>query len=215
MPYVLITVAAPVYLKSLGQLKPVHVAGCVASLVLLAIPAVGSVYPVPPAPVMYFPYLYLAYLAVGIVWILAFYRRQPSASVTVREDLQLAHDRFTGAAAARVVRGGGAITVAQQASGEPSPDAVPCGPRVAVTLWEAGQRRAVEAYEGESLMVALKRAGLGLLAVCGGKGACGTCRVAFPPRMGGAAAEPDKRELAPSRPSQGRRRTSVCPAGSC
>jgi hypothetical protein len=37
---------------------------------------------------------------VGIVWILAFYRRQPSASVSVREDLQLVHDRFTTATAA-------------------------------------------------------------------------------------------------------------------
>ena len=99
VPYVLITVAAPVYLKSLGQLKPIHVGGCIASLVLLAIPAVGSVYPVPPAPVMYFPYLYLAYLAVGVVWILTFYRRQPSASVSVREDLQLVHDRFSATAA--------------------------------------------------------------------------------------------------------------------
>ena len=87
-------------------------------------------------------------------------------------------------------------TVAQRASGEPSPDALPPpGPRVAVMLWEAGQPRAVEAHEGESLMVVLKRAGLGLLAVCGGKGACGTCRVAFPPQWAGRLAEPEKREL--------------------
>jgi L-asparagine transporter-like permease len=98
--YGLITVAAPVYLKNLGQLKTRDKLGCAASLVLLAIPAVGSVYPVPPAPVMYFPYLVLAYLAVGIVWILSFYRRRPSASVSIRQDLQLAHDRFTGTAAA-------------------------------------------------------------------------------------------------------------------
>ena len=86
-------------------------------------------------------------------------------------------------------------TVAQQASGEPSPDATALGPLVAVTLWEAGQCRAVEAHEGESLMVALKRAGLGLLAVCGGKGACGTCRVVFPQEWAGRLAEPEKREL--------------------
>ncbi|HEX3756967.1 MAG TPA: 2Fe-2S iron-sulfur cluster-binding protein [Rhizomicrobium sp.] len=88
-----------------------------------------------------------------------------------------------------------AQTVTQQASGAPSPDAVPLGPRVAVTLWEAGQARAVEAHQGESLMVALKRAGLGLLAVCGGKGACGTCRVAFAPQWSQQLTEPDKREL--------------------
>jgi amino acid transporter len=100
VPYILITIAAPVYLKSLGQLRTIDVAGCVASLALLAVPAVGSVYPIPPAPVMYFPYLYLAYLAIGIAWILSFHRRQPSASISIREDLQVAHDRFTGAAAA-------------------------------------------------------------------------------------------------------------------
>ena len=43
--YALITVAAPVYLKRLGELKARDIAACAAALVLLAIPAVGSVYP--------------------------------------------------------------------------------------------------------------------------------------------------------------------------
>jgi len=34
---------------------------------LMIIPAVGSVYPVPPAPVSYFPYVFLAYLFCGIM----------------------------------------------------------------------------------------------------------------------------------------------------
>ena len=93
--YCLVTIAAPVYLKRLGELRPRDVAGCVAAVVLLAIPAVGSVYPIPDPPVTYFPYLFLAYLAIGIGWIFLFYRRQPSASVSAREDLQLAHDRFS------------------------------------------------------------------------------------------------------------------------
>jgi ferredoxin len=74
-------------------------------------------------------------------------------------------------------------------SGELSPDAV------AVTLWEGGLPRAIEAHDGEPLMFALKRAGLGLLAVCGGKGACGTCRVAFPEEWAARLAPPEKREL--------------------
>jgi ferredoxin len=81
------------------------------------------------------------------------------------------------------------------ASGETSPDAAPPGPPIAVTLWEAGQPRAVEAFEGEALMVALKRAGLGLLAVCGGKGACGTCKVAFPHEWALLLPAPEMREL--------------------
>ena len=98
--YGLITVAAPVYLKKLGELKTRDKLGCAASLLLLAIPAVGSVYPLPPAPVLYFPYMFLVYLAIGIAWILSFYKHQPSASATIRQDLQLEHDRFSTPVAA-------------------------------------------------------------------------------------------------------------------
>jgi len=88
-----------------------------------------------------------------------------------------------------------AEVVAQDASGVCPPEAE--GPKVpvTVTLYECGIDRLVEAYEGESLMVALKRAGLPLLAVCGGKGACGTCKVAFPPHWVSKLTEPEKREL--------------------
>jgi amino acid transporter len=95
--YCLVTVAAPVYLKRLGELKGRDIAGCVAALVLLAIPAVGSVYPIPDPPVTYFPYLFLVYLAVGIVWILAFYRRKPAALAVVQADLERSHAGYQGA----------------------------------------------------------------------------------------------------------------------
>ncbi len=92
--YFLITVAAPIYLKNLGDLHAKDIIGCVASVALLIVPAVGSVYPVPAAPVMYFPYGFLAYLAVGIVWILAFYQRKPTASTAIQGDLERAHSRY-------------------------------------------------------------------------------------------------------------------------
>lgn len=92
--YGLITVAAPAYLKKIGELKPLDIAGCVASLLLLAVPAIGSVYPVPAPPVSYFPYVFLAYLAVGAIWIIAFYRRQPAASGTIKQDLDESHARY-------------------------------------------------------------------------------------------------------------------------
>ena len=92
--YFLITVAAPVYLKALGQLKAGHLGMAGAAILLMLLPAVGSVYPVPPAPVLYFPYLFLAYLAVGIVWVLIFYGRKPTASETIRLDLDQSHARF-------------------------------------------------------------------------------------------------------------------------
>ncbi|MEJ1962850.1 MAG: APC family permease [Gammaproteobacteria bacterium] len=94
VPYFLITIAAPAYLKSLGELTTRDMLGCGASLALLIIPAVGSVYPRPPAPVMYFPYIFLAYIAIGMVWIFAFQRRKPSATTLIRDDLELVHQRF-------------------------------------------------------------------------------------------------------------------------
>ena len=97
VPYCLITVAAPAYLKQLGELRSRDIAACVASLLLLAIPVIGSVYPVPDAPVMYFPYLFLTYLAIGISWILAFHRRKPAASDVIRRDLDLTHARYYSA----------------------------------------------------------------------------------------------------------------------
>jgi amino acid transporter len=93
-PYCLITVAAPVYLKRLGEQRPVHLLMCAASLVLLMIPAVGSVIPIPDPPVNYFPYIYLVYLAIGIAWIVGFHARKPMAVGEIKQDLEANHARF-------------------------------------------------------------------------------------------------------------------------
>jgi amino acid transporter len=67
--YALVTIAAPLYIKALGQIKPLDWIIAGASLVLLLLPTIGSVYPVPAAPVMYFPYAFLVYLIGGGIWI--------------------------------------------------------------------------------------------------------------------------------------------------
>ncbi len=92
--YFLVTLAAPMYLKKLGELGTKEVVGCVLSVALLIVPAVGSVYPLPPAPTLYFPYAFLAYLAIGVVWVFAFYRRTPAATTVIRGDLARDHARF-------------------------------------------------------------------------------------------------------------------------
>jgi hypothetical protein len=89
--YGLVTVAAPAYLKGLGEMTGRDAAASAAALVLLAVPAVGSVYPIPDPPVNYFPYLFLVYRAGGIAWIFAFYRRKPSAVAVVQADLDRSH----------------------------------------------------------------------------------------------------------------------------
>jgi amino acid transporter len=70
--YFLITLAAPAFVKKCNELRPKDVVVCAAALVLMLIPAVGSVYPVPDPPVRYFPYIFLSYLVVGgarVVWL--------------------------------------------------------------------------------------------------------------------------------------------------
>ena len=54
--------------------------------------------------------------------------------------------------------------------------------------------RAVRGVEGEALLFALKRAGADLAAVCGGKGACGTCGVLPAPNWRSRLPEPTRRE---------------------
>jgi len=67
--YVLISLATPFYLKKIGELKGSHIMVAVISLLLLMVPIVGTVYPVPPAPMNYFPYIFLAYLVAGFAFI--------------------------------------------------------------------------------------------------------------------------------------------------
>jgi amino acid transporter len=86
--YVLITIAAPMYLKKIGELKAKDIILCVAALGLLLVPAVGSVYPVPPAPVNYFPYIFGVYVLLGLFRAVAFKVRDPKSLVKIREELK-------------------------------------------------------------------------------------------------------------------------------
>jgi amino acid transporter len=69
--YVLISLATPFYLKKIGELKFHHTAIAIISLVLLAVPIVGTVYPVPASPLNYFPYIFAAYIVCGVVLVSA------------------------------------------------------------------------------------------------------------------------------------------------
>jgi amino acid transporter len=64
--YGFVALGAPVYLRRLGELRGRHIAFAVFTLALLLIPAVGSVYPVPPPPGNLFPYIFAAYFLVGV-----------------------------------------------------------------------------------------------------------------------------------------------------
>jgi len=68
--YAFVTLGAPVYLRRIGALRSRHIVVAAVTLALLLIPAVGSVYPVPPAPTNAFPYIFAGYvlLGIGMLW---------------------------------------------------------------------------------------------------------------------------------------------------
>jgi amino acid transporter len=86
--YYLISIAAPVYLKKRGELKRQHVLISVIACVALAVPTIGSFYPVPPFPVDIFPYIFLAWMAIGGTWLYSLNRRQNNMFADIEADLE-------------------------------------------------------------------------------------------------------------------------------
>jgi amino acid transporter len=88
LAYFLTTVAAPVYLKKLGELRPVNVVIAVLSFLCLLVPMEGSLYPVPPSPVNLFPYIFVGYVAVGGILLLVVSRRRRGILGDIAADLR-------------------------------------------------------------------------------------------------------------------------------
>jgi amino acid transporter len=94
--YFLISVAAPVYLKKLKELKAKHVVVSVLACLMLMVPLIGSFVPVPPYPVDMFPYIFLGYMVVGSTWLFIQSRRQPGVLGEIEEDLLVATANHAG-----------------------------------------------------------------------------------------------------------------------
>ena len=92
--YLFITVAAPFYLKKEGTLTAGNTALSAVTVLFLLVPAVGSVYPVPPAPVNYFPYVFLGYFLVGLAWFVILHKRSPEVAGEIERDLEETHGQF-------------------------------------------------------------------------------------------------------------------------
>jgi len=88
--YFLISIAAAAYLRKRNELGVGALGLSAASVVLLMVPAVGSVYPVPSWPVNIFPYIFLGYLALGFGWFMLL-RRNPSFVHDVRDRIHAQH----------------------------------------------------------------------------------------------------------------------------
>ncbi|MFZ0119201.1 MAG: hypothetical protein WAN20_03550 [Pseudonocardiaceae bacterium] len=75
-------------ISATAQVRPNGV-GCV--LVFLLVPTVGSFYPLPAYPVDLFPYIFLAYLAVGGTWLFIASRRRRGILTEIEIDLEATH----------------------------------------------------------------------------------------------------------------------------
>jgi amino acid transporter len=85
--YVLISIAAPLYLRRIGALTVTSAACAVVSVGLMAPPLIAAVYPTPAAPADKFPLYFLAYLAAGGLWYLALRARTPALLQQLQHDL--------------------------------------------------------------------------------------------------------------------------------
>ncbi len=110
--YFLISVAAPAYLKKIGELTTRHVVVAAMACLLLMVPLIGSFYPVPPFPVDIFPYIFLAYVLAGSGWLFAVSRRNRGIFAEIEMDLEgsmLSSEKHTEEVDRVLEREGGAV----------------------------------------------------------------------------------------------------------
>jgi amino acid transporter len=104
--YLLISIAAPLYLARRGQLQPSNIAVSVLGVIFMLIPTFGSfgvagnnflsqIFPIPAAPYSVFPYLFLIYLAAGAGWFAVIRARSPRIIQQMEDDIEASHTRFS------------------------------------------------------------------------------------------------------------------------
>ncbi|MUG98349.1 amino acid permease [Scytonema sp. UIC 10036] len=100
--YILISIAAPVYLYQIGKLRLHHIVFSVLAVAFMMIPVLGSVgipgstlFPVPDAPYDVFPYLFLMYLAVTCGTFVLQRLRSPNIVASMRQGVEEIHARFS------------------------------------------------------------------------------------------------------------------------
>ena len=79
--YGMVAVSLPFYLHRRGRLTAGALLLAIAALGAAILATLGSLFPVPPAPYRYLPYIYLAYLVLGIGWYAATNQRQAAHGV--------------------------------------------------------------------------------------------------------------------------------------
>jgi amino acid transporter len=85
--YILVSAAAPIYLRSQGRLTPQAVTVSVMAIVAMGAALLGNLYPVPDPPYSYLPYLYVVLLLAGFAWSIMWHGRSPSLAGEISSEL--------------------------------------------------------------------------------------------------------------------------------
>ena len=86
--YFLCSVASPALLRKTGEATPMVYVMAALGCVLMVLSFAGSVYPVPAAPLVYFPYGFAIYMLIGGAWFLFLKAREPQILVSIEQDLE-------------------------------------------------------------------------------------------------------------------------------
>jgi amino acid transporter len=92
--FVLISVAAPVYLKRLGKLTPSAIIISALAILFMIVPIVGSFYPLPDPPIRYYPYIFMGYLAIGLIWLFVQWTLHTGVISQIETDLEGIETRY-------------------------------------------------------------------------------------------------------------------------
>ena len=68
LSYAMIVISVPVFLHRRKELKAKNIIISAASMIILLIPIIGSVYPLPAYPYSLFPFIFLGWIAAGGIW---------------------------------------------------------------------------------------------------------------------------------------------------
>ncbi|MBD2453112.1 APC family permease [Nostoc sp. FACHB-87] len=100
--YILISIAAPVYLYKINKLRRRDIAFSILGVGFMMIPVLGSIgipgsslFPVPEAPYDAFPYLFLMYIVATSGWFIVKRRRSPQLVAGMRQGIEEIHARFS------------------------------------------------------------------------------------------------------------------------
>jgi amino acid transporter len=86
--YILVSTAAPLYLRSQGRLTPQAIGISVLAVVAMCAALLGNLYPIPDAPYSYLPYLYVVLLLTGFAWSMMWRARAASFPPEISSDLR-------------------------------------------------------------------------------------------------------------------------------